>query len=88
MQIEDRKNVIVNSVVFAGNAVHGLDLHGFALSTETLLAIGHIAFPVRMEPLTSAQSDATAAAGTRTLHVPVSGGPHRMHPILRVLHAL
>jgi hypothetical protein len=84
MQIEDRKNVIVDSVVFAGNAIHGLDLHGFALSTETRLAIRHIAYPVRMEPLTSAQSDPTAGAGSRKLHVPVSGGLRRMYPTLLV----
>jgi hypothetical protein len=33
MQIEDRKNVIVDRVVFAVNAIHGLVPHGFALST-------------------------------------------------------
>jgi hypothetical protein len=72
MQIEDRKNVIVDSVVFASNAIHGIRLHGFALSTETRLAIRHIAYPVRMEPLTSAQSDATAGARIRKLHIPVN----------------
>lgn len=43
MQIEDGKNVIVDSVMFASNAIHGLYLHGFALSTETRLAISHFA---------------------------------------------
>src|ERR1700757_3837671 len=35
MQIENGKHVIVDSVMLASNAIHGLDLHGFALSTET-----------------------------------------------------
>lgn len=72
MQIEDRKNVVVDSVVLASNAIHGIHLHGFVLSTETRLAIGHIAYPVTMEPLTSAQRDATAGAVIRKLHIPVN----------------
>jgi hypothetical protein len=63
VQNEHGKNVIVDSLVPASNAIHGLDLHGFALLTETRLTIRPIASPVRMEPLTSAQSDATAEAG-------------------------
>jgi hypothetical protein len=35
MQIKDWKNVVVDSVVFTGNTIHGLNLHDFALSTET-----------------------------------------------------
>jgi hypothetical protein len=87
MEIEDRKNMVVDSVVFTGNAIHGLDLHGFAMSTETRLAIRRIAYQVRMEPLTSAQSDATARADSRTLHVPVSGGLRSAHPISLSTHA-
>ena len=46
IQIERGKNIIVDSVVLASNAIHGLDLHGFALSTETRLAIRYIAYLV------------------------------------------
>jgi hypothetical protein len=73
MQSEGRKNGVVDSVVFAGNAKQSFDLHGFALSTET--PVGNqdtLLTTVRLEPLTSVQSDATAEAGNRKLHVPVS----------------
>jgi hypothetical protein len=46
--------------------------NGLALSAEMRLATSHIAFPVRMEPLASAQSDAIAVARIRKLHVPVN----------------
>jgi hypothetical protein len=72
MQVEDRKNVIVDSVVFARNAMHGVHLHGVALATEMRLAIRLIAYPVRMGPLSSAQSNSTANAESRKLHVPIS----------------
>jgi hypothetical protein len=48
------------------------DLHGFALSTESGWQSDTLLTPVRMEPLTSAQSDTTAGAGNRKLHVPTS----------------
>src|SRR5277367_857128 len=72
MQIEGRKNVVVDSVVFAGNAIHGVQLHGFRLSTEARLTIRHIAYPARLEPLTSALSYATVGARIRKLHVPAN----------------
>jgi hypothetical protein len=36
------------------------------------VAIRRSAYPVRMEPLTSAQSDTTAGAGNGKLHVPAN----------------
>ncbi len=72
MQIEDRKNVVVDSVVFASHAIHGVHLHGFALRLRLGWQSDTSLPRVRMEPLTSAQSDATAGARIRTLHVPVT----------------
>src|SRR5258708_38337059 len=60
IQIEGRKNVVVDSVVFARDGIHGLDLHDFGLSAETRLPIRRSAYRVRMEPLTSAHGDVTA----------------------------
>src|SRR5580658_241987 len=72
MQIENRKNVIVHSVVLVGNAIHGVHLHCFASSIETRLAISQIATSVKTEPIPSTHSDATPAARVRKLHVPVN----------------
>src|SRR5580658_4699714 len=72
IQSEGRKNVVVDCVVFAGNGIHGVHLHGFTLSTETRLTIGHISYLVRLEPSTSAQSDVTVEACIRKLHVPAN----------------
>jgi hypothetical protein len=43
-----------------------------SLSTESGWQSDTLLTPVRMEPLTSAQSDTTAGAGNRKLHVPTS----------------
>jgi hypothetical protein len=51
MQNEDRKNAVVGSVVFAGNATYGVHLHCYARSPETRLAIGRIVHPVSIEPV-------------------------------------
>lgn len=40
-------------------------------------------FPIRIEPLTSAQSDATAGAGNRKLHVPATSGLSNASKTLR-----
>jgi hypothetical protein len=63
MQIEGQKNVVADSVVFTGDAIHRLDLDDLALSTETRSVISNIATPVRTESLASAQSDVGAEAG-------------------------
>jgi hypothetical protein len=66
------------------------DLHGFALSTESVGQSDTLLTPVRMEPLTSAQSDTTAGAGNRKLHVPTSsrassGAPRDVQRFLELI---